>query len=40
MPLVRLRSRNSVAQLDVHPAGNQELISLIPDGPTTFFRGD
>ena len=32
MPLVRIRSRNSVAQLDVHPTGNQELMGLIPDG--------
>ena len=30
----------SVAQLDAHPSGNQEVAGSIPAGSVTFFRGD
>ena len=30
----------SVAQLDGHPAGDQEVVGSIPAGLATVFRGD
>ena len=30
----------SVAQLDAHPTGDQEVAGLTPSGSATFFRGD
>ena len=30
----------SVAQLDVHPTGDQEVAGSTPAGLDTFFRGD
>ena len=31
---------SSVAHLDVHPTGDQEVAGLTPVGSATFFRGD